>query len=154
MNTKEMRQALRDAGHHVPRSNEETIDAYNKAFGDDSTQYGESTMEPVQAVQDQINIAKTNVVKLASSNIWTYIGSGDTPPHLINFMGMQKFIRGQPVEVTNQTVIDKLKNNPCFVKGKVDQELLFKRDEEARERAEKQRFEDLKLQIETERAMG
>lgn len=145
MDTKEMRQKLREAGHHVPRSNEETIEAYNKAFGAEDTQCGPSEATPVKEVES------AQVIKLVSTNLWTYIGAGDTPPHMINFMGMQKFIRGQAVEVTHPDVLEKIKHNPCFVKGKVDQEILFKRDEEARERVEKQRFEDLKLQIEMER---
>jgi hypothetical protein len=149
MDNKEMRQALRDAGKHVPRSNEDLEKAYNEAFS-----RGEVMDKPIAQVEPPLlpeEEPKTNIVKLASDNVWTYIGAGDTPPHMINFMGMEKFIRGQAKEVTNPKVIEKMLVSPCFVKGKVDQDLLFARDEEARQKAEKQREEDLKLQIEIER---
>ena len=45
------------------------------------------------------------IVELVSTNIWTYIGSGDEPPYMINFMSKQRFVRGDPVEVTDPDLI-------------------------------------------------
>jgi len=126
MEPKAMREALKAANITCPVSNKDVIEAYNKAFNKE-------------------------VVTLASSNIYTYIGQGDEPPHMINFMGRQQFIRGTPTEVTDMGVINKIRTNPCFVAGKVDQSELFARDEAAKKQVEKQRMEDLKLQIEMER---
>jgi len=92
-----------------------------------------------------------SIVKLASTNIYTYIGSGDEPPHMINFMGMQKFIRGQAVEVKNPVVIDKINSHRCFVKGKVDQEKLFESDEKEKARADEQRNIDQQTQARIDR---
>jgi hypothetical protein len=44
-----------------------------------------------------------------------YITFGDEPPKSVNFMGMVEFeLDGEPVEVTDKTIINKLKGNMCF----------------------------------------
>lgn len=151
MNTKEMRQALREAGHHVPRSNKETIEAYNKAFPA-ADKWSEEEVKVTEA--RNVESSKTNVVKLASSNVFTYIGAGDTPPHMIDFMGRQKFIRGMATPVEDPVVVKAISNHKCFVKGEVDKDVMFKSDEIERKKAEEQLKKDRILQAEIERAMA
>ena len=148
MEHKVMRSILREAGIHVPRSNEDLEAAY-KAYVEKTYKQGPHTAEKVAG--EALNKAEDKVIKLVSTNIWTYVGAGETPPHMIDFMGLEKFIRGQAKEVTNKEVLEKIKIHPCFVKGTVDQDTLFNMDEEARKKADEQRFEDLKTQIEVER---
>lgn len=132
MEVKEMRVKLKDVMDIVPRSNEDVVKAYNEKFLD--------TVDP--------EVVET---KELSTNQWTYIGAGDSPPHLIKFMGIQVFMRGQPTTVTDPLVLEKIKNNHCFVKGEIDKEEMYANDELEKKRAEKRREEDLKLQIEVER---
>lgn len=143
MNTKEMRAKLREAGKRVPRSNEELIEVFNEAFGSDNTQFGLPEKKPEETTAP--------VLKLASNNVFTYIGAGDTPPHMIDFMGLQKFIRGQATPVDNPVVIQKILNHPCFVRGEVDKDVMFENDEAEKKKAEIQRDKDTALQIEIDR---
>lgn len=76
------------------------------------------------------------------ATIITYIGQGEDPPRVINFMGRQKFVRGKPTPVTDQSLLMKIADNPCFVEGEVSAEELHDSDEEAREAAEEQRAKD------------
>lgn len=133
MKTVEMRKFLREKNIHVPRNNADVVEAYNKAFGEDKKE------QPI--------------VKIASSNIYTYIGSGDEPPHMINFMGMQKFVRGIPVEVSPE-VAKKIKNNRSFVKGKYDMELAFENDQNEKEKADKRRELDRQIDLAAKRKYG
>ena len=43
-----------------------------------------------------------------------YIGDGNQPPEVTNFMGRVKFKLGQTVNVTDERIIEKLKGNKCF----------------------------------------
>lgn len=75
----------------------------------------------------------------------TYVGAGEDSPRVINFMGKQKFVRGQAVEITDQELLAKIIGNPSFVEGEVDQESLHEMDEEAANEANDQRKSDKKL---------
>lgn len=79
------------------------------------------------------------------SNMYTYIGGGESSPAVIEFMGVQRFVRGQPTEVTSAVVLAKLANNPCFVEGEVSQVEIHEYDEKARVEADKQRSKDASL---------
>jgi len=67
--------------------------------------------------------------------IYTYIGGGDSPPQVTNFMGKQEFIIGEPVDVTNPELLKKLEGNPCFTMGKVEMRKIIKATEEAKVKA-------------------
>lgn len=84
-------------------------------------------------------------------DVYTYVGAGDTPPHMIKFLGIQNFIRGQATVVTHPEVLDKIKNHPCFVKGEADQDVMFASDEAAAKEAQDRRDEDVKIQIDMDR---
>jgi hypothetical protein len=44
-----------------------------------------------------------------------YISFGDEPPKSINFMGAVEFeLDGEPVEITDSKIINKLRGNMCF----------------------------------------
>lgn len=132
MNTGEMREYLKDKVKTVPRSNKD-----------------------VEALYNEMNGIVTEIVQpetvAAEDNIYTYIGYGDTPPHMIKFMDIQVFTRGQPTPVTDPRVLAKIGLNRSFVKGEADMDEVFKQDELAAKRAQKQREEDQKLQIMVER---
>lgn len=149
MEIKKMRQVLRDAEQPVPRSNADVMPAYydylNSLKGEDAEPQESNVIEGSAHVDAEVP-AVSPVVKLVADNIYTYIGSGDEPPHMINFMGLQKFIRGQAVEVTNPVVIGKIGSHRCFVKGKIDQEKLFENDEKEKIRADEQRKTDQQTQ--------
>lgn len=97
----------------------------------------------VQFVENQTPVEEAEVVN--EENVFTYVGQGEDPPRVINFMGMQKFVRGVPVEVTNPMVLNKIAINPSFVQGEVDQEVLHEQDQKAAEEAEDQRVKDRAL---------
>lgn len=86
-----------------------------------------------------------------AKDTYTYIGQGDTPPNIIKFMGIQVFSRGKATQVSDPRVLKKISNNPCFIKGEVSSEELYENDEVARKRVDKQREEDVKVQIEVDR---
>lgn len=77
--------------------------------------------------------------------LFTYIGAGEDPPRKINFMGIQEFVRGKAVEVSDKLVLSKLKAHPCFVEGEVEMEKLHTQDEEAVSKADQRRKEDMKV---------
>ena len=137
MKVKDMREFLTDKVDVVPRKNEDVIAMYDEKMGD--------TTGLEMAVSKESNIEQTG-------EEYTYVGYGDTPPHMIKFMGIQMFVRGQSVRVTDERVLAKIGTNRSFVKGKADMEEVFKQDEVAAKRAEKQREEDVKTQIMVERA--
>jgi hypothetical protein len=114
MNHKQMREELRNAGKHVPRSNKETETAYSKLIGIE---------EPEVEVYEAESV----------DEVWTYIGSGHQPPQIINFMGRESFTRGVAKKVTDSKVLAELSKNgnKSFVAGKVDSETLIKQDEDA-----------------------
>lgn len=136
MEPKEMRVKLKEAGVTCPVSNADVVKKFNEAFS--------PNIMVGPPPQDMEVIAP--VVKLVSSNIYTYIGSGDEPPHMINFMGLQNFVRGTAIEVTNPDVIAKIQNNPSFVKGEYDSDLMFESDEKEKKRAGEQRKSDAKIE--------
>lgn len=133
MEAKEMRKALKEAGITCPVSNKDVEIAYSKNF------------KPKEAVTDAVlnesyaaETGTTSPAKLVPRETYTYIGTGANPPHLVNFMGMQNFVRGQETEVTNEKVLAKIKNSPCFVKGACDQDQMFIDDAIAKKLAEAQ----------------
>lgn len=135
MDAKEMRTALQEAGRDVPRSNDDVEAAYARMI--------DSAPEPEQ------DDAEGEAVP-PKENIFTYIGAGETPPHMINFMGLQRFVRGQAVEVTNPIVLRKVETHRCFVAGEIDSDEMFEQDDLAKKRADKQRMDDAELQAEAE----
>lgn len=88
--------------------------------------------------------------------IYTYIGGGASSPRVIDFMGMQRFVRGEATEVTNPVVLAKLKNHPTFVEGEVDQETLHAMDEEgdAAEKAQQKRNAEIEAEFRRKQAKG
>lgn len=135
MQVKEMREILKTQVESIPRSNIDVVKLYNKLNDADHP-------VPEQPVQEQ---------SVERGEEYTYIGSGDTPPHMIKYMSIQTFVRGNPVRVTDPRVLAKIATNRSFVKGKADMEKVFEQDEIAAKRAQKQREEDLKTQIAVER---
>jgi len=73
---------------------------------------------------------------------YTYIGGGDTPPQMTNFMDRQEFMIGEETEVTDPELLAKLKGNQCFVQGKVDRREIIKQAKEAQDKAAAQVAED------------
>jgi len=82
----------------------------------------------------------------AKGKTYTYIGSGAASPQKINFMGVQEFIRGTPVEVTDTAALKKLSKHPCFVEGSVKAEVLSERDEAALKAEAERRAVDARVQ--------
>lgn len=85
------------------------------------------------------------IVETSKKNIVTYVGAGESSPPVINFMGMQKFMRGRATEVTDQFVLSKIKGNPSFVLGEVDFEKLEQMDMEAAEEVAHKRKIDARV---------
>jgi len=137
-----MRQELREGGQHVPRSNSDLIEAYKKFTT--PTENGPETIDP------PVEKPPVPTVKLVSSNIYTYVGTGDAPPHKIKFMNIQWFTRGLSVEVKPE-ILEKVRKNASFVKGKVDMETYYEQDEIEKKRAEEQRKVDRQIQAQADR---
>lgn len=97
-------------------------------------------------VQKAIELCKDDELeeanKVAEGEVFTYVGGGEDSPRVINFMGMQQFVRGRATAVTNPVVLSKIRNNPTFVEGEVDEEELYAYDEKAKAEADAQRAED------------
>ena len=79
----------------------------------------------------------------AKARAFTYIGQGEGSPHVINFMGKQKFVRGQLTEVTDGELLAKLPGVATFIEGPVEVESLHNMDADAKEKADKKRSEDV-----------
>jgi hypothetical protein len=86
----------------------------------------------------------SEVAEKSKENFFTYVGGGEDSPRVINFMGLQKFVRGQFTEVTNPEVLAKIKNNQCFVNYEVDETSIYEADEDAKLEADRQRKIDQK----------
>lgn len=82
--------------------------------------------------------------------VYTYIGSGETPPQIIKFMDQIVFRRGEPVKIENNQnnafLIKKLENNKCFIKGEIKVEDLMIQDQKAKEVADAKRKADNDLE--------
>jgi len=130
MEIKAMRETLKEKGYRVPRSNEDVEKSYNKHF--------------TQTYLDEPIVIQ--------KNIYTYVGAGDEPPHMVNFMGRQKFVRGQAVEVADPEVLAKIDKNRCFVRGEVDPEQMFASDKIEKKKADEQRKMDFATNIAAQRA--
>jgi len=77
---------------------------------------------------------------------FTYIGGGEGSPHVINFMGKQKFVRGQLTEVTDPVVLAKLDGGVAtIIEGSANAETLHKIDSEAKDAADAARASDAVL---------
>lgn len=139
MNTKKMREKLKLAGHTPARSNKDLKIQYKEVFS-----------KPSEKSTELVKPEKILSI-VPADNEYTYIGHGEGEPHMIKFMGIQNFMRGELTTVTDPVVLRKIKNNPCFVKGAYPRDKLFEDDEKAKKKADDQRFEDSKLQIEMER---
>lgn len=74
--------------------------------------------------------------------IYTYIGGGDTPPRITNFMGKQEFIIGEPTEVTDPQLLVILEKHRSFKKGEVDNKEIELATEKARKKAGAQVADD------------
>ena len=82
---------------------------------------------------------------------YTYIGSGESSPSFITFMGRVDFMLGEEVEVTDEVALKKLKGNKCFKEGSVDSAEIMKSAKVAKEEANAQRKEDAQTQINASR---
>lgn len=133
MNTKEMRDKLRADGHSPARSNKELSAQYESLYG--GKEEASTQLKAVQTIGDT----------------YTYVGAGEDSPGIIKFMGLQVFQRGKETKVSNPVVLDKIRNNPSFIKGSITPEDLYERDEKAKKAAQAQREEDTKVQIAIER---
>lgn len=140
MNTKKMREIIREANLTPPRANVDMVKFYKETFN-----------QPKIKTEDKPDKKVLSIVP--ADNEYTYIGSGSEPPHMINFMGMQKFFRGDLTIVSHPDVLAKIKNHPCFVKGAYDKQNLFDNDEKAKKKADDQWFKDAQIQKETDRKM-
>lgn len=67
-----------------------------------------------------------------TSAVYTYVGAGEDSPRVINLMGRQKFVRGEPTEITDPVILEKIDGMTTFVKGVVGQEDLHVIDEEGK----------------------
>jgi len=127
MNTKQMREELKAADKHVPRSNADLISAYNDFKG------VSLDFEPVNNVVELVKSEPEIEVIEAESvdEVWTYIGAGHQPPQVINFMGRESFTRGVAKNVTDNKVLAELNKNgnKSFVSGRVNPEDIIKQDE-------------------------
>jgi len=119
MKPKDMRVKLKEAGITCPVSNKDVIERYNANFGEKKTIEDAPKFEGIQveAVNLDTGDIIPTIVELVSDNIYTYVGSGCTPPERTNFMGLQEFVRGEPIEVVDPFVRKKIENHPCFIKG-------------------------------------
>ncbi len=93
------------------------------------------------ALLEMLDFTDTETAK-PSGDVYTYIGAGADSPRIITLMGVQKFVRGQPTEVTEPALLAKLPGMATFVKGEADQETLHLIDEEGRQTEEQQRVLD------------
>jgi len=94
---------------------------------------------PAPTEEKQVEVKK----KGQKAREFTYIGGGEGSPHVINFMGKQKFVRGQLTEVTDPEVLAKLDGGvSTIIEGPADAELLHQIDSEAKEAADAARASD------------
>jgi len=101
----------------------------------------------VEVVEDTVAEAPVQATKSKPTvNVYTYVGGGEDSPRVIDFMGLQKFVRGKPEEVTDQVVLRKVRNHPCFVEGEVEEEEIHDYDLKAKKEADAQRASDKKTQ--------
>jgi len=133
MKTTEMRKFLKDKGIKVPQKNTHLIELYEEVTFDPKKAKPEDTKlentTSKELILEDAVLEKTNVVELVSDNVYTYVGAGASSPQLINFMGKQKFMRGEATEVNDLEIRRKIETCPTFVKGSVDKDFLFKIDE-------------------------
>lgn len=153
MEPKDMRVALKEAGQPVPVKNADVVEAYNAAVDmgliDEPVETSaEETEETPEVPEPEVKTKE----KKSAGKVITYIGSGDTPPYMINFMGRQKFMRGKAVEVTDPVVLAKIKDNASFIEGELeDESVLFENDEEAAAHAKAMRDRDAEMQKEADK---
>lgn len=104
----------------------------------------EEDVVEVQSEDGETLVTSEEDVEEVPENVFTYVGAGESPPTVINFMGVQEFVRGEPVLVTNEELLKKIVNNPSFVRGTVDMRTLHEGDKQAaREAAEKRKRDAL-----------
>jgi hypothetical protein len=82
----------------------------------------------------------------ATGEFYTYVGGGEDSPRVVNFMGLQEFVRGEATEVTDSMVLAKIKNHPCFIQGEADQKALHTYDMDEKKKADEQRKKDFRTQ--------
>ena len=114
---KDMRDELKELELSVPRKNSDVVELYKSKFPD----------AEVEECEEESNVVK--MPEKPKGETWTYTGYGHTPPQVINFMGLQTFMRGQATEVTHPLVLKKLGGNKSFVKGVVNAEQIITQDE-------------------------
>lgn len=98
----------------------------------------------VKAAPEKVETATKSTGK-PSAPTYTYVGGGADSPRIINFMGMQTFVRGKETEVTNPAVLRKLPGHPCFVEGAIESEELHEYDEKAAAAEKAQKEEDARI---------
>lgn len=115
--------------------------------------------------QDVVEDEKAKTVKKAPAKTapadeelegetYTYVGKGESSPQRIKFMGRVEFVRGRAVEVTDPVVLTKIADNPSFVQGEADKELLEAIDDEGFEIAEANRKIDKQMDANFKRQHG
>jgi hypothetical protein len=131
-----MREELRTAGKHVPRSNKDVEVAYSAL-----------NVKPEVDTEEIPEVVET-VEADEFEDTWTYIGAGHEPPSVIKFMGKESFTRGVAKKVQDYSVLTYLNdnNNRCFVKGRVDPDVITEMDEKAEMAYRKQLASDKELQ--------
>jgi len=155
METKDKRAKLQEAGLSVPRSNEDVDKAFDEAVEAGMVQVDPETPappappappaappEPTQSTEpvetektDEEDYDTPPMPKGEGGEVFTYVGAGTEPPFMIDFMGLQKFVRGTPERVKNEVVLKKIRHNPSFVAGIVSRKVLFANDQAAMARA-------------------
>ena len=125
------------------------LEGYEADNGDEAIQAAYEklgiTDEPEEDTESEDEDTDDEVEEVKGGKVFTYVGKGESSPQKINFMGLQEFVRGRPVTVTNPKLIAKLKGVPTFVQGKADAELLQAIEDEGMAVAEKNRRMDAQM---------
>ena len=117
------------------------------SFNEEAIEQEAIEQEEQEAIEQEEQEAIEQDTKKVPENFFTYVGAGQSPPPVINFMGKEEFVRGEGKVVTNTEVLHKLRNHPCFINGVVSQKELYQRDKEASVIAEKNQQRDKKMNV-------
>lgn len=93
-------------------------------------------------------VTEEPTVETTDENVryFTYIGAGEGSPYVINFMGKQRFTRGQATPVSDPELLAKLDGGiATFVEGEIEMETIHEIDSEAKNEADKKRALDLEI---------
>ena len=135
MNRKLMREKLSSVVDKVPKSTADMTMLFIKTFGQEAM------------IEMCDNQTATEVTADAAVETVAYVGYGDEPPHMIDFLGVQRMVRGQkyPISEINPSALEKMQGHRCFVFGDFDSDDMFDRAQVARDEATKQQGIDEEL---------